>query len=65
MARQPTAAHRAGRQNHLPGSAHADRVIFERRAATEAHLIILAMNAAVRPGESVGAEESQNLPEQC
>jgi hypothetical protein len=49
----------------LAANLPANRVIFERRAATEAHLVILAMNPTVRPRESVGAEESQNLPEQC
>ena len=57
--------HRASRQNHLPGSAHADRVIFERRAATEADLIVLAMKAAVRPREAVWTQPSKNLLEEC
>src|SRR5207248_4388018 len=63
----PTAAYcrLIARQNHLPGSAHADRVVFERCAATEADLIILAMKAAVRPREAVRTEPSKNLLEEC
>ena len=57
--------HRTRRHNHLSGSAHADRVIFERRAATEAHLIFLAMNAAMGPRKAMRAEPSKNVLEEC
>jgi hypothetical protein len=58
-------AHRACRHGDLPRPAHRGRVIFERCTATEADLIILAMNAAVRPRKPMWAEPSKNVLEEC
>lgn len=51
-------------RKHAPSPVHAARVIFERRAAKQTDLIVLPLDATVRPGETMGTKPPKDVFEQ-
>ena len=47
--------------NHAPGSAHLRHIVLKGCSTEEADLIFLSLNAAVRPGEAMGAKPLNNM----
>jgi hypothetical protein len=58
-------AHRTRARDHLARAAHNARVVFKSCAATKTDLIILSLNAAVRPGKAMRAEPAKKVPKNC